>query len=133
MVDVLLATTILADVVMASISRPLSGRSAERTILDRLVKSGKSEFLAIYGRRRVGKTFLVRRFFQGQPVVYFEMIGRFEGTLRDHLRIFSESLSAAFHGGADLQPPASWHDAFRALQAAVEAPQDEAENRRLLR
>jgi hypothetical protein len=106
---------------MASISRPLSGRSAERRILERLTTSRKSEFLAIYGRRRVGKTFLVRRFYQDQPVVYFEMIGRYDGTLTDQLRIFSESLSDSFHGGVALAPPANWHDAFRALAAAIDA------------
>jgi hypothetical protein len=106
---------------MAKISRPLSGRAGERAILERLAKSAKSEFLAVYGRRRVGKTFLIRRFFQDQPVVYFEMVGRVDGTLEDHLRIFSESLAATFHRGANLAPPESWHDAFRALEASIEA------------
>jgi uncharacterized protein len=105
---------------MASIQRPLSGRKAERELLGRLVRSAKSEFLAVYGRRRVGKTFLVRRFFQDQPVRYFEVVGRFEGSVEDHLRIFSESLGRTFYGGADLTSPASWHEAFRALQRAIE-------------
>ena len=106
---------------MANISRPLSGRATERKILERLTASRKSEFLAIYGRRRVGKTFLVRRFFQDQSVVYFEMIGRFGGSLESHLRVFAESLSVAFHNGAALALPANWHAAFRMLGAAIEA------------
>lgn len=55
---------------MASILPPLSGRRGERSILERLLGSRRSEFLAVYGRRRVGKTFLVRRFFQERPVTY---------------------------------------------------------------
>jgi uncharacterized protein len=114
------ATTTLQILVMASIEHPLSGRQGEREILTRLRTSPKSEFLALYGRRRVGKTFLVRRFFREQPVTYFEMIGRFRGSLDDHLRIFSEALGEAFYGGAPLQPPDTWHDAFRALRTAIE-------------
>jgi hypothetical protein len=105
---------------MASINQPLSGRRPERDIVERLLRSGKSEFLALYGRRRVGKTFLIRRFFQDQPVVYFELVGQFEGTRNDHLRLFSESLSETFYNGARLAPPADWHEAFRLLRAALE-------------
>ena len=36
------------------------GRESELGLLDRYNKSGKSEFVALYGRRRVGKTSLVR-------------------------------------------------------------------------
>ncbi|HKY40861.1 MAG TPA: hypothetical protein VJN18_33230 [Polyangiaceae bacterium] len=106
---------------MASITRPLSGRREEREILLRLVNSKKAEFLAIYGRRRVGKTFLVRRFCQDQPVTYFEMVGRFGGALEVQLQIFSEALSAAFHQGAKLAPPANWHEAFQLLRSAITA------------
>lgn len=100
---------------------PLSGRVEERATLARLVASPKAELLALYGRRRVGKTFLVRRFFRDAPVVMFEMVGRFGASVEQHLQIFAESLSRAFYGGASVLPPASWHDAFRALEAAVEA------------
>lgn len=105
---------------MATIKRKLSGRNGEREILARVRGSDKSEFVALYGRRRVGKTFLIRRFFQDQPVVYFEMIGRFQGSLDDHLRIFAESLSETFHGNAPIEPPGNWHAAFRILREAIE-------------
>lgn len=105
---------------MATINRPISGRNSEQAVLRRALESDKSEFVALYGRRRVGKTFLVRRFFQSAPVVYFEVVGRYAGGLRDHLRIFAESVSETFHGGAPLEPPASWHDAFLLLRRAIE-------------
>ncbi|MBX3188762.1 MAG: hypothetical protein KF819_17220 [Labilithrix sp.] len=119
-VDEKLAISSLSCAVMARDTRPVSGRALEREILGRLVASERSEFLALYGRRRIGKTFLVRRFFADAPVVMFEMVGRFEGTVSDHMQIFAESLSAAFYDGAPLAPPRSWHEAFRALQDAVE-------------
>lgn len=41
----------------------ISGRAPEISVLDKALKSAEPEFIAIYGRRRVGKTFLVREFF----------------------------------------------------------------------
>ena len=42
------------------------GRKAEQDELMRMYESNESEFVAIYGRRRVGKTYLVRETFDGQ-------------------------------------------------------------------
>ena len=42
----------------------LIGRERETQLLKKYVQSGRPEFIAIYGRRRVGKTFLVRHFFK---------------------------------------------------------------------
>jgi uncharacterized protein len=108
---------------MASIGRPLSGRAAERKILRRLFDSKEAEFLAVYGRRRVGKTFLIRRFFQDYPISYFEMMGRFDGSQEAQLQIFGEALSSTFHRGAKLRAPANWHDAFQARKLAL-SPRD---------
>lgn len=107
--------------VVASNSRPLSDRAAERAVLRELAASDRSEFLAVYGRRRIGKTFLVRRFFQDQPVAYFEVVGKYQGTLREHLGVFAQALSATYHSGAKLAPPVSWSDAFVMLASAIEA------------
>jgi len=41
----------------------LIGRKKEKKILTRILRSKKSEFLVVYGRRRVGKTFLIREHF----------------------------------------------------------------------
>lgn len=103
--------------VMATV---ISGRRAERAILERVLASDRSELVALYGRRRVGKTFLVRRFFADRNVEYFEMVGQLGGDAADQRRIFSEALAAAFFRGQRLAVPASWHDAFRELQTAIE-------------
>lgn len=42
---------------------PIIGRKKELQKLELILQSKKSEFLAVYGRRRVGKTFLIREFF----------------------------------------------------------------------
>jgi len=53
---------------MEKINR-LIGRLEEKKILNSLYKSENAEFLAIYGRRRVGKTFLVREFFKDKGFI----------------------------------------------------------------
>ena len=40
------------------------GRKHELTELNNLYNSGKSEFVAVYGRRRVGKTFMIDETFK---------------------------------------------------------------------
>jgi len=47
------------------------GRVEEQEILGEILKSKRAEFLALYGRRRVGKTFLVRNFFEKSSDVFF--------------------------------------------------------------
>ena len=39
----------------------LIGREAELKLLNEYINSDRSEFIAVYGRRRVGKTFLIRK------------------------------------------------------------------------
>jgi AAA+ ATPase superfamily predicted ATPase len=52
----------------------LVGRHAERAVLDEaLTSTGEGELIAVYGRRRVGKTFLIREFFG--PRLCFELVG----------------------------------------------------------
>ena len=40
------------------------GRTREQRVLARCMESKSPEFVAVYGRRRVGKTYLVREFFE---------------------------------------------------------------------
>ncbi|HTL06622.1 MAG TPA: hypothetical protein VL307_00145, partial [Chitinophagaceae bacterium] len=57
------------------------GRENEIALLNSLVKSSSAELLAMYGRRRVGKTFLVYSYFQDQLV--FELTGIKNGSLKE--------------------------------------------------
>ncbi len=104
------------------IHRAVSGRRHEKALLGHILGSGKSEFVALYGRRRVGKTFLIRRLFQDKDVRYFEVVGRFGASTREQLEVFAESLSTTFHRGRHrLAPPRSWAEALGMLQAEIEA------------
>ena len=70
----------------------IAGRQHELKLLDELYHSKDPEFLAVYGRRRVGKTFIIREFFQNKGL-YFELTGLKNGNLKDQLENFSDSFS----------------------------------------
>ena len=53
------------------------GRKEEIALLEKYISSNHSEFIAVYGRRRVGKTFLIRKYFQNRFA--FDMTGIIEG------------------------------------------------------
>ncbi|NGX39687.1 MAG: hypothetical protein KR126chlam1_01020 [Chlamydiae bacterium] len=92
----------------------LVGRREEKEILDRLYRSNKAEFLAIYGRRRVGKTFLVREFFKGKGI-YFEVTGSFNTQTKEQLENFHVEHCALFKNASSPLRPKSWREAFQQL------------------
>ena len=47
------------------------GRKKELAILEKIYRSKEAEFITIYGRRRVGKTYLIREFFGQKEVPIF--------------------------------------------------------------
>ena len=88
------------------------GRKKERDALLSAEKAAQSGFVAIYGRRRIGKTFLVRETF-GERLTFchagVENVG-----MRGQLRAFSSSLKDfGWQGGGSLK---DWFDAFDALK-----------------
>jgi AAA+ ATPase superfamily predicted ATPase len=89
------------------------GRMAEQKRLERVLASQEAEFIAVYGRRRVGKTYLIRQFFQAD--LCFELSGQLGGTLREHLTHFASALATA--KGEDQRGviPKNWQEAFHQL------------------
>ena len=95
----------------------LIGREDECRELKRLYESGDSEFVAIYGRRRVGKTFLVKEFFHCKFTFYTSGLARCG--MKDQLRNFYESL-LQYGLPANNKRPSDWFDAFDLLKVVVE-------------
>ncbi|MGN0258741.1 MAG: hypothetical protein ACI4CA_10290 [Bacteroides sp.] len=62
------------------------GRKQEIRLLGELYDSPKAELAAVYGRRRIGKTFLIDKLFGGQYDFY--MTGIYEGTRKEQLQNF---------------------------------------------
>ncbi len=95
------------------------GRFDETRILDKALHSADPEFIAVYGRRRVGKTFLIREFYGDS--IRFELIGVHEASLKVQLNNFAQSLKNAIGMGILPQTPGTWFDAFSSLEQFLES------------
>jgi len=105
---------------MSSAEKKIIGRKKEQQILRKLFDSKTAEFLAIYGRRRVGKTYLIRRFFEKKPCVFFQVTGIKDGLLKEQLFEFTRTLEKTFyHPGTLLKEPKSWLQALDLLTQAI--------------
>jgi len=91
------------------------GRESEIKRLTAAVSSPKAEFIALYGRRRVGKTFLINQMFKNQYV--FKMTGVIEGTLRDQFTAFADAMND--YGYDMSEKPEDWMTAFIMLKNAL--------------
>jgi uncharacterized protein len=94
----------------------LVGRIPEKRTLKAALESQKSELIAVYGRRRVGKTYLIRQAYEGQIV--FELTGLHNGTLRDQLENFQQRLAAK---GLKSKRATTWLEAFGQLEGYISA------------
>ncbi len=91
------------------------GRDSEKELLSQLLQEKAPQLLALYGRRRVGKTYLIRNFFDQQMV--FEISGIHNGTLQEQLQNFSRCLQKAFKTKENISR--NWFEAFELLQAQL--------------
>ena len=96
------------------------GRQVEQEILRQRVKSNAPELIAIYGRRRVGKTFLVRRFFDDAFSFYFT--GIYKGTKKEQLGAFNRQLED--YSGHKWKFAKDWFEAFTQLREYLESISD---------
>lgn len=90
----------------------LIGRRKEIQTLDRIVLSSKSEFVAIYGRRRVGKTFLIREYFE--YTFDFQLTGLANANTGAQLTNFHAALSRQSSRYQE-SIPKTWFEAFQRL------------------
>ena len=93
------------------------GRKAEQDILRESLTSKRSEFIALYGRRRVGKTFLIREALGSDFVFYAS--GILDGTGKEQIENFNNEI--ANFGGYNLKPAENWSEAFSSLNALIVA------------
>lgn len=100
----------------------LIGREREIQVLESLAKSNKAELLAIYGRRRIGKTFLIRKYFSSKWI-YFEMTGIKGGSRSQQIRAFTRKLQQTFKNVSIKTLPKTWFEAFEILEDAIQNTQ----------
>ena len=94
----------------------LIGRENERKRLKDLLETDKSEFVAVYGRRRIGKTFLIRESFDYEFA--FEHTGLRNGGFKKQLKAFHDKLvKCGYRGCPNLR---DWSEAFTRLGELLE-------------
>lgn len=95
----------------------LIGRAKEQEILRQRIESDSPELIAIYGRRRIGKTFLVRQYFKDDFSFYFT--GIYEGAKKEQLGEFRRQLE--HYSGRKWVLAKDWFAAFAQLREYLES------------
>ena len=98
------------------------GRIEEIRRLNNCMQESQAQLIIVYGRRRVGKTFLVNQFFENR--FSFKITGAYGQTRRNQLRNFASELKQKT--GKTQRIPADWGEAFEFLRDYLESlPPDE--------
>ena len=98
-------------------------REKELDKLNKRYKTDTMEFVAIYGRRRVGKTALINEFVKDKPVIYFSAIN---ANSKDNLEILSKAIYTY------INPDASDNPVFGSFDAAFSEIGRIAKNERIV-
>ncbi|HEX4044616.1 MAG TPA: ATP-binding protein [Gammaproteobacteria bacterium] len=96
------------------------GRKAEQQTLKAFFTSSQPEFLAIYGRRRIGKTFLIKQFFSEKDCFYFNSTGINKGSTKIQIDRFVKEIGHVFYKGTAIKACKTWLEALDALADAIE-------------
>lgn len=95
-------------------------RKHEIQLLETVMESKKPEFVAIYGRRRVGKTYLIREFFNARKEnFYFECTGQKDASISVQIDNFCYQLESYFSLTVKISRPRNWTEAFRLLNELI--------------
>jgi AAA+ ATPase superfamily predicted ATPase len=93
------------------------GRTKEIDILNAKITSSKAEFIALYGRRRIGKTYLVRNVFDGKFT--FRLTALANVNLTKQLVNFNMALQEQY-SKERYQDAANWMEAFQRIKMIIE-------------
>ncbi len=93
-------------------------RQVELDRLEKIYQSHQAELLAVYGRRRVGKTYLIRQAYKERGH-YFEFTGIHNASLRTQLNNFAITLSDTFYDGDHILELNDWLTAITELRKAI--------------
>ncbi len=92
------------------------GRRKEIDRIEQCLYSKRPEFMVVYGRRRVGKTYLIKEYFNN--TFSFYATGIMDANTHGQLKAFNESLK--FYGDKEKKAPKDWFEAFGRLRMLLE-------------
>jgi uncharacterized protein len=102
-------------------NKKLIGREPEQMVLKTALESQESEMVAVIGRRRVGKTFLIKNTYEDR--IAFEVTGVQNAEIGEQLQNFAFRINRFFYEGKAKLKPKNWLDAFQMLIIAIEKQQ----------
>ena len=88
----------------------LTGRKKEQEVLQKALSSQEAEMVSVIGRRRIGKTFLIKTVYKDQ--IAFELTGTKDAPLEEQLENFMLSLQLVSNNTLIFKPPSGWMEAF---------------------
>lgn len=91
------------------------GREKEIAILTEALHSNRAEMIAVYGRRRIGKTYLVEQFYNQSDVEMVSLIGQSEANMKTQLSNTKNRLLE--RNGIDVSDAQNWTDIFSAIKS----------------
>ncbi len=92
------------------------GREEEQAILQERYDSEKSEFVAVYGRRRIGKTYMIRKFFKDKFT--FQFTGIANTSLKNQIQSFNQTFENQFP--KIYIPTTNWVTSFELIKKCIE-------------
>lgn len=101
-------------------SDEIIGRQEEKRLIKNRLHSKEAEFVALYGRRRVGKTYLIKNTLAENKIESIEVTGLKDGTLQDQIAVFIRAFEKTFKPLYPIALPDSWIDAFQILTKAID-------------
>lgn len=93
------------------------GRRREYSSLQMVMESQEAEFVVVYGRRRVGKTFLINTYYN--DCYAFKLTGLAKKSKQEQLANFHFSLNR-YSNGVNYRKPRTWYEAFDMLRDLLE-------------
>jgi len=96
--------------------RKIIGRTKEIARLDKCMREDVAQLVLVYGRRRVGKTFLINQYYGNS--FSFKLTGAYNKTKADQLNAFVYELNRKTH--KKMGAPSSWVQAFEMLREYIE-------------
>lgn len=105
---------------MPDLDQQLIGRLEERKTLDGIFQSKTAEFVAVYGRRRVGKTFLIKTVFKNKDCIFFHITGTRNADMHEQIADFTRIIETVFYNNElEFKNPANWKKTFELLTQAI--------------
>ena len=90
------------------------GREKEISILEETLNSNRAEMIAVYGRRRIGKTYLIEQFYRQSNIKTISLIGQSGATMQTQLSNAKHRLLEQH--GIDVSKGKNWTDIFNAIK-----------------